>query len=46
MIREALEGTDTADDRQLEKLANDITSPVSPKGAADAAARQRSREVK
>ncbi|GAK62778.1 metallo-dependent phosphatase [Moesziomyces antarcticus] len=46
MIREALEGTDTADDRQLEKLANDITSPVSPKGAADTAARQRSREVK
>ncbi|GAC72885.1 serine-threonine phosphatase 2B, catalytic subunit [Moesziomyces antarcticus T-34] len=46
MIREALEGTDTADDRQLEKLANNITSPVSPKGAADAAARQRSREVK
>jgi serine/threonine-protein phosphatase 2B catalytic subunit len=31
MIREALEGTDAADDKHLEKLANDITSPVSPK---------------
>ncbi|SNX82281.1 calcineurin catalytic subunit [Melanopsichium pennsylvanicum] len=38
MIREALEGTDTADDKHLEKLANDITSPVSPKGSIDAQA--------
>lgn len=41
MIREALEGTDTADDKHLEKLANDITSPVSPK-SIDSPAQNRS----
>ncbi|CDR88210.1 calcineurin catalytic subunit [Sporisorium scitamineum] len=42
MIREALEGTDAADDKHLEKLANDITSPVSPKGSIDSPAQARS----
>ncbi|EST10164.1 Phosphoesterase domain protein [Kalmanozyma brasiliensis GHG001] len=40
MIREALEGTDAADDKHLEKLANDIASPVSPK-ATDSPAQSR-----
>ncbi|PWZ00884.1 putative calcineurin catalytic subunit [Testicularia cyperi] len=34
MIREALEGNDSLDDKQLEKLAHDITSPTSPKVSA------------